>query len=338
SLGNVIFGSIDGYLYSLTSAGVLNWRKNTGSEIHSTAAIDNGDQIYSTNYSGLYEVRSQAGTTLTSMSIGEKLHSSVALVESTAVYFGVYADKLKVISNSGFIDSINQFSNFRSGIKNPGRMDCSTTADIVSSFTRFGSSDWGPDPSGILESKDNEPFSGIYSPTTLENYDFEAELYSPNGDDDTIALIIASHRDGANNLYSLIATRGGSGTGGAIGSIYWGLVYVVLDATDNITSEIVIVNAEGSLADGLAPWSAFSGGTRVRLTRRGNQITAETSVKTAGAFTSYVNLARIDFDLTSDINTVKFVGPQSVGFAAHSQPQARFRRINLNGVAACKDI
>ncbi|MCO4784144.1 MAG: PQQ-binding-like beta-propeller repeat protein [Candidatus Cloacimonetes bacterium] len=336
--GNVVFGSKDGFIYSLSKAGVLNWKQSSNGEVYSTIAIDSNDQLYYGNTSGILETRSQAGAIVKTASIGEKLYSSVKLLNTTGAYIGSYDNKYSFAMDQSLIKSIIPFSDFRNGLKNPGRMDCSTTQDIVASFTRFGLSNWGPDPSGVLESKDNQSFSGIYSPNTLEDYDFEAELYSPDTDDDTIALIVASHRDNSNNFHALIATRGGAKIGGAIGNIYWGLVYIQLDAGDNIVNQAVIVNSEATLADGLGSWSNFSGGTRIRLTRRKNIITAETSLKTNTSFSNYVNLATINFDLTSDANTTRFVGPQSIGFAAHSQANARFRRININGVAACKSI
>ncbi|PCJ18887.1 MAG: hypothetical protein COB02_09110 [Candidatus Cloacimonadota bacterium] len=338
SLGNLIFGSKDGFIYSYSKLGAFNWKKDTDGEIYTSIAIDKSDQLHFGNYKGVYEIRSQAGLLISSSDISEKIYSSVALVETTASYFGVFNDKLKIFPNLNLTRFNGQFSDFRSGLQNPGRMNCSTTQDIVASFTRFGLSTWGPDPSGVLESKDNQSFSGIFSPEKFENFDFEAELYSPGVDDDSIALIIAIHRDNTNNLHALIATRAGGISGEAIANTYWGLVYIVLDGGDNIVTITTIANRNATLADPQGNWSGFSGGTRIKVTRRANIITAETSLKTNTTFTSYINLAKITFDLNTNVDTIRFIGPQSIGFAAHSQPNARFRRININGIAACKSL
>ena len=143
------------------------------------------------------------------------------IVNTTGVYIGHGGKEIHKIDATQISQSAGSvlasqlpWSKYRGAANNPGRVECTTTAQILADFTEFGpTNSWEENlTTGQLQStaNDHNNFSGIRSNSQLTTYSLEANLYATtathlnqNHDNDVIGLIAAATID-QNNLLNLI--------------------------------------------------------------------------------------------------------------------------------------
>ena len=114
SNGNIHFGSYDNYLYSLSSAGALNWRYLTGSWIDSTPAI-NGQLVYfGGGDSYMYALNIGTGALVWKTLTGGSIESSPCIGSDGIVYVG--SSDGKVYAFNGATGAVIFSYNIGSGV------------------------------------------------------------------------------------------------------------------------------------------------------------------------------------------------------------------------------
>ncbi|MCY1435149.1 hypothetical protein D9M71_512320 [compost metagenome] len=168
---------------------------------------------------------------------------------------------------------------------------------------------------------------GFVSPEKFEDYVFEVQLSSTNGDDDFIGLIIAYALDPADGTtHTLSVNRGGNGKAPmSIDRDYNGYDtshYNVARVLAPLTwcNGVVATGPGTNAANG--GWSTAPLGCRVKVTRVKDIITVETSQMGSSV---YVPEATVTIDLSADPRLAIFRGPQSFGYTAISQPFATWK-------------
>ena len=184
--------------------------------------------------------------------------------------------------------------------------------------------------SDTIESTVNSgTYIGFISPTLLSNYTMEVTLSSSDSDNDSIAVVIAFATSGTRGqsdyreyTLSAVRTRGTEAHTQAAGvAAQWALVY-----NYNQTGEAMIANGNALLTRTRSGWSGTR--TRVRIERRGDQITAFAS--NWGSDT-VVTGSRLTADLGTNATLNRFQGPRAWGMAALSQLNARFTNRVFSG-------
>jgi len=166
------------------------------------------------------------------------------------------------------------------------------------------------------------PYNGFVSPDKLENYTFEATLSSPDGDNDTIGLVIAFVREAGTN-YSLIAVRN---TGGTYPTVGWGVCYVEGSSGYGYSSATWLIDSK-DVGGASGSWGGKQ--TRVKIERNGNSVKAYTT--NWNDVDTYQASSEIVIDLDSDARLSKFKGAQSYGYMTYSQPDSTYLGIQIGG-------
>lgn len=188
--------------------------------------------------------------------------------------------------------------------------------------------------------------TGFISPEAYDNYTFEVELSSNNGDDDAIGLCLAfQEEDGV--PYSLVLYRiagsGGPSPTPNVSNFPFQIGYNPGAAANNRT--LIVAGLSGSLqypdgtligggtTDGQQThggWSSL-GAIRVKVERSVSQITVWTTDRSDLTYRPENSLT-IDLDSQSYLKRFKL--PGKIGYIAHSQPYASFKTIQAPGANA----
>lgn len=164
-----------------------------------------------------------------------------------------------------------------------------------------------------------DPANGFISADLLENFTFEATLKSSDIDNDTNGLIIAFKREGTTNHILALAVSGG----GSTPTSGYALIYF----TNNITYADTGILVSKTYLGKRGAWS--NGEIRLKIQREGSII------KCYGTnwndTDNYQVASEIVFDLNSNANTQRFVGPQPYGYMTFSQPNSTYLDISFNG-------
>jgi hypothetical protein len=165
---------------------------------------------------------------------------------------------------------------------------------------------------------------GFMSPDKFDDFIFDAQLSSVNGDDDFIGLCIAYAVDPADGkTHTLTAMRGMNGPAPlTIDKDYNGYgtsVYRIASVFNGLTWANGVVATAAGVNGANGGWSATGIGTRLRVTRRGDIITVETSQPNSNVI---YDPATTTFNLATDPQLAIFRGPQSFGYMAQSQANA----------------
>lgn len=166
---------------------------------------------------------------------------------------------------------------------------------------------------------------GFISPDKFDNYVLDTQMSSIGNDDDFIGVIIAYAVDPVDNTtHILTAIRGGNGTAPmvidkdyygynvrrySVGAVYNGLTWC----------NGVVANTTNGVNGANGRWFTAGVGCRLKITRRGDIITVETSQYNSK---DLFEPAKFTFDLSADPNLAVFRGEQSYGYVAVSQPMA----------------
>ena len=141
-------------------------------------------------------------------------------------------------------------------------------------------------------------WSFYYSPLKYTNYDIEVELASTNSDNDYIGLVAAVNEDSSRKQHVLSFIRVG-GTNDKSNACTWMAAVDIYGWHGSSDSHIV---AEATVSDdGTASTRRWSTGgkTKVKISRRGNSLSAWTTPFYTGAVASYDNNSIIVLNLAS---------------------------------------
>jgi hypothetical protein len=190
-------------------------------------------------------------------------------------------------------------------------------------------------------------YVGFISPLKYNGYDHRATLSSTANDNDLIALVIAFHEDtndmvtnlafglnpvtypGINvtdplipnqHTISLVRTR----EIGMIGTRY-AIVYDYHKSTQKI-----LANGNSLVWGTNSNWSGQS--VDVRVLRDGDNITVWTSEFSDAPGGKGSLSFPLEFNLNSDVDTIKFKGGSNYGYSAHSQPSSTFTDVSVTGI------
>lgn len=169
--------------------------------------------------------------------------------------------------------------------------------------------------------------TGFISPKSYSNYTHTATLSSTAGDDDTIALVAAFRRDGANNRTLLVVREGGGNTG------YTNSIGFSFMLNVNGTNNTVIKTPSVSTGyRSVGSWSTI-GKTRLRVQRIGNTFIAQATPWTTGTPTNeqfHVN-SIMELDLTQYPELSWALDEAPYGYACISQQNSLFSNIEFAG-------
>ena len=146
---NLFFGSDDHHLYALNQNGSELWRYNTGAAIRSSPALfaESSIIVGITNQTMLH--MSTQGSVINTFVTTSPIHSSPLIVNTTGVYVGHGGKEIHKIDNTqisqgGTSVQASQlpWSKYRGAVNNPGRVECTTTAQILDEFDEFPPNSW----------------------------------------------------------------------------------------------------------------------------------------------------------------------------------------------------
>ncbi len=214
-------------------------------------------------------------------------------------------------------------------------------------------------PERVSQPENVSYLNTFISPDSLENYTFEATLYSNSYDDDYVGLVIAYERNkeeycsiggdhdpntcitaeisnGINNKFLVLMRSGNgftplNGDDGRFGIIYW---HEKIDGSrDTQTYWSRRVFDESTEREDGTNW-IHNNYTRVKIVRDGNIIKAWT-----GPFTNVLpdpdnpqySDDYIEIDLANDRRLHKFIGKRQYGYATISQARSQYYDVSLVG-------
>ena len=155
--------------------------------------------------------------------------------------------------------------------------------------------------------------TGFFSADKYESYTHTATYSSTDADNDIAFMVVGFVEEGVAGQagyrqHTLTAVRQSDGSIGGIGT--WALVY-------NISQHDQAILANGSsTATGSGGWSQWSVDTVIYARKIGKDLTIQTSQFNSSTLDAATILT---FDLSTNANTVKFLGPVSYGYGAWSQ-------------------
>lgn len=341
----LFFGSDDHNIYALNYDGKEIWKFDSGAAVRSSPALFSQTDIIIGITDKSMLLLSTEGTPIRTFATHSAIHSSPLIVDLSGVYVGHYGKIIhKILAtqinpNHTLVKASHlPWSKYRGTLTNPGRVECTTTEQILADFTKFGKSKWEEDAFKRLQSKDNEDFSGIYSATKKSSYRFEANLYSNATDNDSIALIAAASLDDNKELHTLNVVRSGVGKGNseALGNSYWALVSIHVGSNGALIAQTTWFNGEEtSFETAQDNWSVFTGGSTVNLNKTVEGISATASKMHTATIQPLDPNSEISLKWSESDYLSRFAGPTFFGFAAHSLPFASFRNINIDGTSSC---
>lgn len=179
-------------------------------------------------------------------------------------------------------------------------------------------------PDRVLMPLNVSPANGFISPDTFENYSLEATLTSESDDNDTNGLIVAFEREGeTNHVLALAVSKAGSTpTSG------YGLIYFQNDSGFSDTQSTILaqpnfgLNLEGG-------WN----GSQIRLKIVRNRNIIKCYATQFDQTDTYIQSSEIVFDLSTNSNTQRFMGPSPYGYMTFSQPDSAYVDIVFGGGA-----
>lgn len=232
--------------------------------------------------------------------------------------------------------------------------------DVFNTWTRISHGDRGPYPyhpdeldtwtydeaTDVIQCTVNsDSLVGFISPDRHENYVFEVILRSNGSDDDSIGLCLAyTEVDGEEFTIVALRTPGGTQTGmlpahpdfpvthnGKLLDVYYDIFH------PDHRRDLGSINGGLKRGDGLVypedepfelgktkPWGNFPEGTRLKVTRAGDQFTVETTDLNSDI---YVPSATVSFSLNDYPELAKFKGPQRYGYVCFSQPNSTWETL-----------
>lgn len=180
---------------------------------------------------------------------------------------------------------------------------------------------------------------GFIGDRTYDDFTFELELNSTNGDDDSMGIIVAYVEEGA-VAHSLMLYRTAStvvpvaqNPAFAFGLAYEGPVaqkYVVGGVVGNLVfpNGNPIPDAGITTNGGMGGWNVH-GPVKIKVVRKANSLTCYTTNKGSDV---YDPINSFTVDLTKDARLARFTKPCAIGYLAYSQPATTYRAIQQPGL------
>jgi hypothetical protein len=163
----------------------------------------------------------------------------------------------------------------------------------------------------IRSTINSDSLIGFVSPVEFDRYEIGVKYSSSADDDDAMVFVIAFIEEDGRE-YTLSAVRGIGGVG-----VKWALVYNYRQADQKILVDQSIPDTTPLES----VWKDFPYGCYIYCNRTPNSVYLKTSQVTN---TNLDNDFDINFNLSMDIDTERFIQPCSYGFAVYSQPLAIF--------------
>lgn len=220
-----------------------------------------------------------------------------------------------------------------------------TLEEIFNSWARFDGSEYfeGTDsgksenasawqllqnPDRVLMPLNVDPTNGFISPDTFEDYELEATLTSESTDNDTNGLIVAFEREGeTNHVLALAVSKGGSSPRSGYALMYF-------QNTSGYSDEPVMLAQPNFGLDIGGGWSGAE--IRLKIIRTGNIVKCYATQ--FNDTETFVPASEIIFDLSSNPNTTRFIGPSPYGYMTFSQPDSAYVDITLGGAVDATKI
>jgi hypothetical protein len=178
----------------------------------------------------------------------------------------------------------------------------------------------------VISTVNSVTYIGFVSAEPLSNYGIEMTLSSSGADNDSISIVIAFATSGTKGqpgyreyTLSAVRTRNGVLIGGVPAN--WVLVY-----NFGQSDQAILANGNALMVTNSANWNSAK--TRVRIERRGDQITAYAGDWNAA---TYSLGSKLTLDLGTNPLLNKFQGPKSWGLGALSQINATFTNRVITG-------
>jgi uncharacterized repeat protein (TIGR02543 family) len=225
-----------------------------------------------------------------------------------------------------FEDIFNNWGRFDGGLVFANKAEADAAGSSSASWELI---DAGTDDERVRMPLNVDPYNGFFSDEELENYTFEATLYSNDNDNDSISLIIAYAEDGG-EPYALSAVRTGTGATPEIG---WGVIEGKtensIDYNDNSSTIIESISLPGQ-RDG---WDGYY--SRVKVERTGDTVKTWTtdfaSTRSGALSLPYLPESLIEIDLSSDPRFTKYQGAKPYGYGTFSQPNSTYFDVVFTG-------
>ena len=180
---------------------------------------------------------------------------------------------------------------------------------------------------------------GFISDGTYDDFTFELELNSVNGDDDSMGIIVAYVEEGSIS-HSLLLYRSASTVVpfGQNPAFPFGLAYEGPTAQKYVVGGVVgnlvfpngtAIPAAGITTNGgMGGWN-IHGPVKIKVVRKANSLTCYTTNKGSDV---YDPANSFTVDLTEDARLARFTKPCAIGYMAYSQPSTTYRAIQQPGL------
>jgi len=169
---------------------------------------------------------------------------------------------------------------------------------------------------------------GFVSPEKYEDYVFEVQVSSTGNDDDFAGVIAAYALDKSDNTtHILTVQRAGNGRAPLVIDKDFNGYNIARYPIDAVLDGLTWTNGTVATGPGVnganGLWPAANPlGARIKVTRQKNILTVETSQFGSDV---YFEPAKRVIDLAADPQLAVFLGPQSFGYTATSQPNATWK-------------
>ena len=178
----------------------------------------------------------------------------------------------------------------------------------------------------------SDTYIGFVSDSRHDRYKHQATLFSVDGDDDVIGVVIAFHKDPLTGKESTLTAlrstgtmNGGISVGGQLAK--WVVVYNFAQPDVKVIANgnALVQNAVGN------GWGGLENGATVLIERDNNAVRAKTTEFNG---VEILDSTLLSFSLDDDPVLYKFKGPQPYGYSCQSQNKSTFKNVSFFDIGA----